>query len=171
MADSQTGRWVQTVDDVLAEFEVSPDEGLSEDEAADRLKRHGPNRLQQKTRKSAWSVLASQFKSFIIGLLAVASVTSLAFGQWIDGMAIGAAIVLNTIIGFVTELRAVRSVESLAELGGPTAKVRRDGEVLEVPAEQVVPGDVVLLEGGDLVPADLRLVEASKLQADESALT
>ncbi|MFO7897679.1 MAG: cation-transporting P-type ATPase [Planctomycetota bacterium] len=171
MADPESRPWVQPTDDVLAELEVRPGDGLTAAEARDRLRRHGPNRLRQKPRKSTWTVLANQFKSFIILLLAVASLISFLFGQWIDGVAIGAAIALNTIIGFVTELRAVRSMESIARLGGPTAKVRREGEVIEVPAERLVPGDVVLLEGGDLVPADLRLVEASKLQADESALT
>ena len=104
-------------------------------------------------------------------LLAVAAGVSFAFGDFIEGLAIGAVIVINAAIGFVTEWRAVRSMEALRRLSRVSATVRRDGQVRSIPAEELVPGDIVVLEGGDIVAADLRLLEASKLQADESALT
>ena len=112
-----------------------------------------------------------QFKSPIIALLAVAAVLAFTFQEWIEGIAVVIAIALNAIIGFVTELRAVKSMESLQQLSKTQAKVRREGQVSQISADELVPGDIVVLEGGDLVPADLRLLEASELQVDESALT
>ncbi|HEX3035811.1 MAG TPA: cation-transporting P-type ATPase, partial [Thermodesulfobacteriota bacterium] len=93
------------------------------------------------------------------------------FGELVEGVAIIAVILINALIGFFTELRAVRSMEALRRLGSMNAKVRRDGRILEIPSQELVPGDIVIIEGGDVVTADLRLVETSKLQADESSLT
>ena len=104
-------------------------------------------------------------------LLTVAAAVSFVFGDWVEGLAICAVILINAAIGFFTELRAVRSMEALYRLGKVSSRVRREGEIREVPAETLVPGDIVVLEGGDVISADIRLVQASKLQADESALT
>lgn len=161
----------QTVEQITQKLAIDPAQGLSVAEAKQRLEQYGYNRLQEATRRSAWELLIEQFKSPIIALLAVAAVLSFAFQEWVEGVAIIIAIFLNAIIGFVTELRAVRSMESLQEMSRTTAKIRRDGQVRELPAEELVPGDVVVFESGDLVPADLRLIEASGLQVDESALT
>jgi Ca2+-transporting ATPase len=156
---------------VLKNLNVSLDKGLSTAEAKKRLKHYGPNRLREAKKKSAWLVLANQFKSLIVLLLGAAALSSFAFKDWIEGAAILVVIVVNSAIGFFMEIRAVRSMEALQRLVRISARVRRDGQTLEVLAEEIVPGDLVLLEGGDLVPADIRLVEASKLQADESSLT
>ncbi len=145
--------------------------GLEPAQVALRRRRHGPNRLREATRRSAWRVLVAQFESVIVLLLAAAAVLSLVFARPLEAVAIGAVIVLNAAIGFATEIRAVRSMEALRRLGRVQATVRRAGRVQRVPAEALVPGDVLLLEGGDVVPADARAVAASKLQADESALT
>ncbi|EAZ89648.1 cation-translocating P-type ATPase [Crocosphaera chwakensis] len=157
--------------DVLQRLSVDIKQGLDSSTVKKRRKKYGENRLQEFQRRSAWQILIAQFKSPIIALLAVAAVLSFAFQEWIEGIAIIIAILLNAIIGFVTETKAVRSMESLQKLSKTKAKVRRNNQVQEIDAEQLVPGDIVILDGGDLVAADLRLLEASKLQADESALT
>jgi len=156
---------------VLDTLEVDPDTGLSGRQWRRRLSEYGHNVLKEAKSRSALSILFDQFKSLIMVLLLAAGLVSFAFGEWKEGAAIVAVIVVNAAIGFFTELRAVRSMEALRQLGKVVAKVRRDGEVSTVPAQQLVPGDIVVLEGGDIVSADMRLIEASKLQADESALT
>ncbi|HSR53075.1 MAG TPA: cation-transporting P-type ATPase [Acidobacteriota bacterium] len=156
---------------VLKALESDLEKGLSEQEARQRKQRYGPNRLREHAVRSLWSILFAQFKSLIVGLLMAASAVAFIFGETLEGWAVAVVIILNTAIGFFTELRAVRSMEALFALGSVATRVRRDGHVLEISAQELVPGDVVLVEGGDVVTADLRLLEASKLQADESALT
>ncbi len=163
--------WAQPAQAVLDALDVEAEQGLARETVRRRRKEYGKNRLRHTARRSAWQILYEQFKSLVVLLLIVAAGISLAFGEWIDAAAIAAVVVINAAIGFVTELRAVRSMEALQELSNVTAKVRRTGQVSELPAEELVPGDIVVLEGGDLIAADLRLIEASNLQADESALT
>ena len=163
--------WTQTWQDVAEQLDVDPAQGLSESEADRRRAKYGANRLRSTERKSTWQIFVEQFKSLIVGLLAVAAVLSFAFGELIEGVAIAVVILINAVIGFVTELRAVRSMEALQELSRVDAKVRRDGKVEKISAEEIVPGDVVVVDGGDVITADLRLLEASKLQVNESALT
>jgi Ca2+-transporting ATPase len=127
--------------------------------------------LRDTETQSAWEILVEQFRSIIVLLLAIAAVLSFVFAKWVEGIAVVAVILINAAIGFFTELRAVRSMEALQHLGRVNAKVRRDGQVREIRAQEMVPGDVVVLDAGDVVTADLRLIQASKLQADESALT
>lgn len=156
---------------VADELTVDLEDGLSAPQVEERRERFGSNELRRHETRSAWSILFEQFKSLIIGLLAAASAVAFLYGEILEGWAILAVIMINTAIGFFTELRAVRSMEALYELGRVSTRVRREGKVQEVDAEELVPGDVVLLEGGDVMVADLRLVESNKLQADESALT
>ena len=163
--------WRCEAEEVLASLAVSPDKGLAATEIETRRDAFGPNRLRQARRQSAWRILIEQFKSLVVILLAAAAVVSFAFGEWIDGSAILVVVLINAAIGFFTELRAVRSMEALREMGSVDATVRRDGRVQQVPAEALTPGDIVLLEGGDVITADLRLIEASKLQTNESTLT
>jgi P-type Ca2+ transporter type 2C len=163
--------WSKSWESIAEGLEVDPETGLSQDEVERRRERYGRNRLRDTETKSAWTILIEQFKSLIIGLLGIASILSFAFGDWIEGLAIVVVILLNTAIGFFTELQAIRSMEALQELSSVDAKVRRDGQVQEISAESIVPGDIVVLSGGDVITADARLIEASKLQADESALT
>jgi Ca2+-transporting ATPase len=163
--------WARSRQEILEALDVSPDWGLKAPEVRRRRGQYGPNRLRSAERTSAWRILVEQFKSLIVLLLVLAAALSFAFGEWVEGIAVTVVIVINAAIGFVTELRAVRSMEALQRLGSVSAKVRREGQLREVSAEQLVPGDVVVLEGGDVVTADLRLIEASKLQANESALT
>jgi len=162
--------WARGATEVLADLGV-PREGLSGTEAAARLARFGPNALAEARPKSAWTILWGQVKSVIMALLAVAAGVSLFVGDPVDCVAILAVLAINVAIGFFSELRATRSMEALRRLGSVKARVRRAGVVRDVPANELVPGDVVLLEGGDVVSADLRLLHASRLEADESALT
>jgi Ca2+-transporting ATPase len=163
--------WSRSVEEVAGDLNVQPESGLNADEVKQRRKRYGSNRLKETKRRSAWAILVDQVKSLIILLLVVAAVLSFSFGQWLEGISIVIAILLNGAIGFITELRAVRSMEALHRMTRITAKVRRGGQIQEVAAIELVPGDVIVLDGGDVVTADLRLTEASRLRADESALT
>lgn len=163
--------WAQPWKAVSSRLDTEPEAGLPEEEAARRLGRYGPNRLRQHPRRSGWSILLDQFKSLIVALLIAAAAVAFLFGQTLEGWAVLVVIALNTAIGFFTERRAVRSMEALHALGSVTTRVRRQERIQEIPAETLVPGDIVLIEGGDVVTADLRLTQASKLQADESALT
>ncbi len=162
--------WTLSSKAVLQELNTSTEEGLTPPEVKKRLEKYGSNHLKEAKTKSAWTILADQIKNFVFVLLSVAAILAFAFGQWLEGVAIIVAIVLNVIIGFFTELKAVRSMEALHKISRVKTKVRRDGRIKEIPAEEVVPGDIVLLEGGDIIPADLRVLEASRMQVDESAL-
>jgi Ca2+-transporting ATPase len=163
--------WNKSSQEILEELGVSPSSGLDNLEVKRRRRGYGPNRLREAKRKSAWLILADQFRSLIVLLLGGAAALSFGFGDWIEGLAIIAVIFINATIGFFTELKAVRSMEALHRLGSVSAKVRREGQIQEIHAQELVPGDIVVLEGGDIVTADLRLIQASKLQADESTLT
>ncbi len=163
--------WALPAAGVADALAVRPGEGLSAAEAARRLAIAGPNRLREARPVSAWTILLRQVQSLVTLLLVAATAASFVFREWAEGIAIAAVILLNTGIGFATELKAVRSMEALRRLGTSSTRVRRDGTVREVPAEEIAPGDVAILEAGDLVTADLRLLAASRLQVDESQLT
>lgn len=163
--------WAKKAQVILDHFSVSQKEGLTQSQARKQRNKFGANKLKQAKKKSAWSILIDQVKSIVVIVLAAAGAVSLLLNQWMEGIAIVVALLINTLIGFFTELKAVRSMEALQELGKVKTKVRRDGEVREIPADEVVPGDILILESGDIVTADIRLVEASKLQTDEAALT
>ncbi len=163
--------WSRTPRSVVDNLGVDPEEGLSAEEAARRLDEHGRNKLQTEKGKSVIEIAIDQFKSLIILLLFVSAVLSFSFGDFVEGYAIVAVILINAAIGFFTELEAVRSMEALRELTKVSAKVRRDGTIHEIEAEEIVPGDILILSGGDIITADVRLLQASKLRLNESALT
>ncbi len=163
--------WAQGTDEVLETLDVRVEQGLDTESVASRRRRFGRNQLRSAEKRGAVDILVEQFKSVIVALLAAAALVSLAFGEIVEGAAIGVVILINAAIGFVTELQAVRSMEALQELSRVKSKVRRSGQVEEIAAQEVVPGDILLVDGGDVVTADVRLLEASKLQANESALT
>ena len=152
---------------VLRQQEVSCASGLAEQEAALRLKRHGPNTLLAHAERTSVSILADQLKSPVVWLLSAAAAVAALFGQWTEATAILLVLVINTLIGFVTELRAIRSMEALRKLGSRSSRVRREGRLKTIAAEEVVPGDIVVLESGDVVTADIRLVQAKNLFCDE----
>ncbi|MGN6581500.1 MAG: cation-translocating P-type ATPase [Bordetella sp.] len=156
---------------VLAALQVTSADGLSADAVTARHQQFGPNTIAARRAANALRLLLRQFTSPVVYLLGAAAALAFYFGELEEGGAIVIVLAINALIGFVTELKAARSIESLRALGGRTARVRRDGGVRLVPAEELVPGDIVLLDAGDAVSADLRLVEASRLSADESTLT
>lgn len=145
--------------------------GLETEDARRRRDRYGLNRLRSIGQRSVADILWDQVKSLIMLLLVVAMIVSLLVGQTVEAIAIAAVILINTAIGFFTEWRAVRSMEALQELGEVETRVRREGQERRIPAAELVPGDIVPLEAGDVVAADLRLIEVSELEIDESALT
>jgi Ca2+-transporting ATPase len=163
--------WALDIPDVLEALEVDTEHGLSQEQVEERQQTYGSNQLRRHKKRSVVEILIDQLKSIIIVLLAAAALFAFWLGEYVDGWAIVAVIVINTGIGFFTELRAVRSMEALFKLGKVNTRVRRAGEVIEIDAEALVPGDVVIIEGGDIITADLRILQESKLQADESALT
>ena len=157
--------------EVLARLRVSAADGIAEGDVAARRNHFGSNTITSRRATGVLHLLLHQFKSPVVYLLGAASMLAFYFGELEEAGAIVAVLAVNALIGFGTELKAARSIESLRALGARTARVRRDGHVRLVPAVDLVPGDIVLLDAGDAVSADLRLVEASRLSADESTLT
>ena len=161
----------QPARDVLAALGVAPDHGLSEDEVARRRARAGSNTIEATREANTLALLLHQFVSPVVYLLGGAAALAFWFGEIEEGVAIVAVLVINALIGFVTELKAARSIEALRKLGSHAARVRRDGHVRSIEAGELVPGDIVLIEAGDAVAADMRLIEAAGLAADESTVT
>ena len=145
--------------------------GLTSDEAAARLAHYGPNELEEAPPTSTLTLILRQFKSPVIYFLLIATIIVIALEKYVDVVVILAVVVLNTVIGFTQERRAESSVRALTRLVAPHARVVRDGHEREIESREVVPGDLVLLESGSRVPADLRLVATTALQVDESLLT
>jgi Ca2+-transporting ATPase len=145
--------------------------GLTSAEAARRLEKFGPNRLERIRPVPAWRVLLDQFASLVVLLLAVAALVALLLGDTLEAVAIASVLAINTSLGFVVELRARRAMDALLRYEVPEAKARRDGVTSVVPSDQLVPGDVIELEEGDAVPADARLLEAIELRTIEAPLT
>ena len=156
---------------VAALLEVRPETGLSARQALERLARAGPNRLPQAPARSPWRVLLAQFKSILILILLGAVVLAALVGSTKDALVILAVVVINALVGFYQEYRAERSLAALKSMLPSKARVRRDGVSHDIAADDVVPGDVLLLEAGDRVAADGRLWLAAGLEIDESALT
>jgi len=137
--------WTESKELMIQSLGVDPAAGLSKDEVEQRQKKYGKNRLQTEKEKSALDIAIEQFKSLIILLLAVSVLLSFLFGDFVEGFAIIAVIIINAGIGFFTELRAVRSMEALKEMTQVTAKVRREGNINKINAREIVPGDVLVL--------------------------
>ena len=145
--------------------------GLSEDEAGVRLERYGPNRLKRAARPRYAAIAIRQFADPLVGLLVVAAAVSALIGEGVEAAAIAAILVLNALLGFVQEAGAERAVLALRDVLERHASVIRSGRERELLADELVPGDLIVLREGERVPADARVVEAAGLAADESALT
>ena len=163
--------WARDATAVANALDVDPARGLDDAEVFRRRSRWGPNQLKAARPKQLLEILVEQFRSIVILLLLAAGLLSLVMADVAEGVAILAVIAINAGIGFVTEWRATRSMEALQRFARVEATVIRNGIASRGPASELVPGDVVLLDAGDVVPADLRLIETAKMQADESALT
>ena len=163
--------WHATTREELEKILQAGPHGLSGKEAKARLGKFGPNRLKERPPPSSLVILLRQFRSPIVYVLLVANVVTLALRQYTDAIVIAAAIALNTIVGFSQERRAERSVHALMRLLVPRARVVRDGHEREMQSSELVPGDLVVLESGSRVPADVRLISTTTLSIDESMLT
>ncbi|WP_342758932.1 cation-translocating P-type ATPase [Kineothrix sedimenti] len=153
------------------DLQVDLSTGLSGKEATERSQKYGQNRLEGGKEKSILAMALDQLKDFLVLILIVAAVISILLGEELEGIVILAIVVLNTFLGVYQENKASNALKALKEMASPHAKALRDGQVVEIASHEVVPGDVVILEAGDYIPADLRLVESINLKIDEAALT
>ncbi len=159
-----------TADEVLDHLKVH-ENGVSDAEATERMTQYGPNQLTEAVRPGFLILLWGQFNNFIVILLIVAAMISAFLGEWIDATAILSIVVLNAVLGIIQERRAEEALAALQKLAAPEAHVMRGGKRINIPARELVPGDIVFLESGNHVPADLRLLDAYNLQIEEAALT
>jgi P-type Ca2+ transporter type 2C len=159
-----------TAKDCLGLLESQP-AGLTESHVEERRQKYGANQLVEGEKMSLLTIFFNQFRDFMIIVLLAATLISGILGEYTDAITIIAIIVLNGILGFIQEVKAERSLATLKELTAPMARIRRDGNVVTVPAKELVPGDIVLLEGGDRVPADGRILTSAGLDVEESSLT
>lgn len=157
--------------DVLNELGVNPATGLSEDEVKKRLEQFGLNKLKGKPKKSILALFLSQLKDMLIYVLIASAIITFIIHEYADSIIILLVIVLNAVIGVIQEFKAEKAVEALQKMTTPKSLVRRGGKAIEINSEEVVPGDIVILDAGRYVPADMRLIESANLQIEESALT
>lgn len=162
---------MQSPAETLASLNVELARGLPADEIARRREAFGPNALEATKRRSPWYILLAQFRDVMVLVLLAAALIAGAFGEMKDVIVIVAIVLLNAVLGFVQEYRAEQAMSALSALSAPAARVRRDGREQTVPSVALVPGDLVLLEAGNIVPADLRLIEVARLGIGEAALT
>ena len=165
-----TETYLKSKEELMKEFNTSA-EGLSSEQATKILHEKGPNQLQEGKKKSTIEVFFSQFKDLLVIILIIAAIISMISGNTESTIVIFVVIILNAILGTVQHKKAEKSLESLKLLSSPNAKVMRDGQKIEIPSKDVVPGDIVMLEAGDMVVADGRILENFSLQVNESALT
>lgn len=161
----------KSADECIRELESDKINGLSSEKAKELLEKNGRNELKQKNKKSLLSKLVDQFKDPMILILLGACVLSSAVGEITDAIIIIAIVILNAILSLNQEGKAEKAIEALQKMASPTAKVYRDGKLVHIPSYEIVVGDIVELETGDIIPADLRLIESVNLKIDEASLT
>src|SRR5499427_2191794 len=159
------------VDEVLKRFGTSIGKGLDAGEASTRLQKYGPNRLPEGKKRGPFMRFISQFNNILVYVLLGAGFTKMMLGLWIDAAIILGVVILNGLLGFIQEGKAEKALDSIRNMLSAEARTVRGGETRMIPAEQLVPGDVVLLESGDKVPADLSLADVKNLRTEEAALT
>jgi len=163
--------WNQSPENVCHNLQTDLHKGLSSEEAERRYQKFGPNQLPEQKRVSPLTLLISQFSSFIVWTLIVAAFIAGFLGEWIDATAIGVIVILNALLGFFQEYGAEKSLAALRKMATPFSKVIRDGKLQTLPSEKIVPGDLVLIEAGDRIPSDGRIVQSIALSTQEAALT
>jgi len=169
--DTKQQEWhALKAEEVLKHLKVR-DQGLSSEDAKKRLEQYGPNQLKEAPRPSFLQTLWEQLNNFVVILLIIASVISALLGDYVEAAAIMAIVVLNAVLGIVQERRAEEALAALKKLAAPDAQVMRDGHRSSIPAYDLVPGDLVFLEAGNFIPADIRLLEAINLRVEEASLT
>jgi len=173
MSNSNTKAIWHTIEpaQVLRELNTDPHKGLTEDEAKRRLEKYGYNELKKEERISPLILFFNQFKNILIIILLIAIVLSWIVGEKVDAAIIAVIVVFCAVLGFIQEYRAERALEALKKMLSPTITVLRGGKEEEIPSKELVPGDILLLEAGDKIPADARLVEIHSLKCDEAPLT
>jgi len=159
------------IDELVGELATHIEQGLTQAEAEARLVHLGPNELDERPRPGFFRMLLDQFNNFLVIILLVAAAVSLLLGEYIDAIAIMVIVVLNAVVGVVQESKAEQSLAALKKMAAPTAQVIRDGHQTTIPSRELVPGDVVLVEAGNYIPADLRLIESVNLKVEEASLT
>src|SRR5499426_3185010 len=157
--------------EVVKRLGTNSEKGLNLAEASTRFRRHGPNRLPEGRKRGPFTRFFAQFNNILVYVLLAAGFTKLMMSLWIDAGIIFAVVVLNALLGFIQEGKAAKALDSIRNMLSAEARTMRSGETRMIPAEQLVPGDVVLLESGDKIPADLRLIEAKNFRTEEAALT
>ncbi len=162
--------YLKSIEEVIEQLQSSL-QGLSTDEAMKRLVTYGPNKLKEIKKRTLFMMFLDQFKDFMILVLIAAAIVSGLIGEVVDTIAIVVIVILNAIIGFVQEYRAEKAMKALKKMAAPTAVALRDTKPVNIPASELVPGDVVLLEAGRIVPADMRFIETAHLKIEEAALT
>lgn len=161
----------KSANEVAEAVSVNPEEGLSDEEAHRRLKKYGRNKLEEQEQRSIWDIILAQINNPVVYLLTAAAILAFVFGDIPEGIAILVVLLINTIIGFWMEYQARQSMQALREMDKIIARVLRNGERKQIDAEEIVAGDVLLIEAGDLVPADARVVDSKELGIDQSPLT
>ena len=167
----------KSISEIEENLRTNQTTGITEEEAKKRLEEYGENKLADKKKESLWIRFLKQFNDFMIIILIIASIISAVVakiegsGDYIDSIIIIVIVVFNAIMGLVQEAKAEKSLEALKNMTAPTAKVKRDGKIITIKGTQVVPGDIILLEAGNYVPADARLIKSSNLKVEESSLT
>jgi len=161
----------KSIDEVLKEINVDDSSGLSEEEAKVRLEKCGANQLLSKKKKNIFQLFVAQLQEWLIYILFAAVVVTLVMGEFIDATIIILVIITNAVLGVIQEVKAGKAIEALQKISFPKAIVRRNGEVKEINSQEVVPGDILILDAGRFISADIRLIESADLQIEESALT
>jgi Ca2+-transporting ATPase len=159
------------IEEVVGELASDAERGLSADESQRRVAKYGHNELTEKPRPGFLALLWDQFNNYLVIILIVAALIALALGEYVDSIAIMCIVVLNAVIGVIQESKAEQALAALKKMAAPTAQVVRGGHQLTVPGRELVPGDLVILEAGNYVPADMRLVSAVNLKVEEASLT
>jgi Ca2+-transporting ATPase len=159
------------IGEVAAGLQAQLERGLSQEEAQARLHEFGANELTERPRPGFLSLLWDQFNNYLVIILIIAALISLALGEWVDSIAIMCIVVLNAVVGVIQESKAEQALAALKKMAAPNAQVIRDGHQMTVPGRELVPGDIVLLEAGNYVPADLRLISSVNLKVEEASLT
>ncbi len=158
-------------DGIIKELEVSSENGLTSNQVRQRLEEYGKNELVERAAASPWKILLEQFKGTMVVILMISAVVSFVLHEYTDAIVIALIVLLNSLLGFTQEYKAEQAMAALKKLAVPHVKVKRDGHIQELSAAQLVPGDLVILEAGNSVPADGRLIESVNLRCQESVLT
>ncbi len=161
----------QTPEQVIESLNSNAQTGLTKSDTQNRLIQYGPNELVEGRKKSPWTIFFNQFKEVMVIILIVAALVSAFLGEFTEVVVILAIVVLNAILGFTQEYRAEQAMDALKKMAVPVVRVRREGHVLEISSTALVPGDIVMLEAGNLIPADGRILMSANLKVQESALT